>query len=72
MFKKKKKDIIPYNAETEEPAVKTSICTGEKVAGFVEKGTRHFRDVTLIRSDRELEEFCTACGIDPKELKSIV
>ena len=72
MFKKKKQERIPYNAETEQPAVKTSICTGERVAGFIEKDSRHFRDVMLIRSDKELEEFCAACGVKPEELKSIV
>ena len=70
--KKKKRETITYNAELEQPAVKTSICTGEQVAGFMEKETRHFRDVMLIRSDRELADFCEACGVKPAELKSIV
>ena len=72
MFGRKKTEQIRYDAELEQPAVKTSICTGERVAGFIEKKTRHFREVQLIRSDRELTEFCAACGVKPEDIKSIV
>lgn len=71
-FGKKKELKIEYDSSSEEPALKTSICTGEKVAGFVDISTRKFRDVMLIKNDAELEVFCSACGIDSSELKHIV
>lgn len=72
MFGRKKTEGIRYDAAVEQPAVKTSICTGERVAGFLNKTTRSFRDHTLIRNDAELMEFCRACGVSSEELKHIV
>ncbi len=61
-----------YDPGVKVPAVKTSICTGEQVAGFWILSARRFQDVTLIRTGKELESFCRACGITKEELKRIV
>ncbi len=63
---------ISYDPETQEPVLKSSICTGERVAGFMDISTKKFHDVMLIRSDAELEMFCEACGIKKNDLKKIV
>lgn len=55
---------IEYNKETEVPAVKSSICTGEKTAGFLEVNTGKYRDVMLIKSDADIDLFKKACGVD--------
>lgn len=55
--KKKKQETLNYNAEEFSPAVKSSICTGEKVAGFVEKKTGKFEDIMLIKTEEDLQEF---------------
>ena len=69
-FKKKKPiDIYRYNKETEVPAVKSSICTGEKTAGFLEVTTGKYRDIMLVESDADIEAFKSACGVD--EVKEI-
>lgn len=52
-----------YDREHLEPAVRCSICTGEQVAGFLERGGRHFEEVMLIRSDADLRAFCERYGI---------
>jgi hypothetical protein len=52
-----------YNHNEKMPAIRASICTGEKVAGFRDKKTGHFEDVILIRSDKDLEEFRNHYGI---------
>lgn len=52
-----------YDREHLEPALRCSICTGEQVAGFLEKGTRHFQEVMLIRSDADLRSFCELYGL---------
>ena len=73
MFGRRKAvQAIAYDPETEWPAVKTSICTGERVVGFQNKTSRQFRDYQMIRTDAELLTFCRACGIQQSELKSIV
>ena len=71
-FGKKKILKIEYDKAKEEPALKTSICTGEKVAGFIDISTRKFRDVMLISNDAQLYDFCEACGVSEEELKHIV
>lgn len=46
------------------PVIRSSICTGEKTAGFREKSTGRFVDIALIRSDRDLEDFRRCYGIE--------
>ena len=47
-----------------EPVIRSSICTGEKVAGFREKEGGRFREVALIRTPADLEAFKRKYGID--------
>lgn len=64
--KKQKGDNTPkefYDPETQRPILRCSICTGEKVAGFKNIHTGKFEEVTLIRDDRELQEFMDRYGI---------
>ena len=69
MFGKKKESLPPYDKEHEIPAVKSSICTGEKTAGFIDSRTGKYRDVMLIRSDADLAEFKRMYSVD--EVKTI-
>lgn len=69
MFGKKKDKQLPYDKEHEVPAVKSSICTGEKTAGFIDSRTGKYRDVMLITSDADIAEFKKMCGVD--EVKTI-
>ena len=41
-FKKKTLPPLPYDPETQEPAVRRSICTGEMTVGFIDKATVPF------------------------------
>jgi len=54
MFGKKSRD---YSTEEWEPVVRSSVCTGEKVAGFKNRHTGVFEDVMLVRAASDLEEF---------------
>ena len=58
-----------FDPKREVPVLRCSICNGEQVAGFRDRITGHFREYSLIRSPRELEEFRVLCGVDqvPKE-----
>ena len=71
MFKRSKKKI-EYDKTREKPAIKTSICTDEKVAGFLEIVTGKFRDYMLISDSNDLQKFCDGCGVSEEELKHIV
>ena len=56
-----------FDPETYYPAIRSSICTGEKVAGFRNKIDGHFTEVMLIRSKKDEEEFKRVYKVD--ELK---
>ena len=64
MFFRGKKKTEHYDKETEIPVLRCSICTGEQVAGFKDKSTGKFRDIMLIQSDRDLEEFKKIYGVE--------
>ena len=64
-----RKHKFKYNPETQVPAVRASICTGEMTVGFVDKATGKFHDLMLVRSQRELEDFKKAVGV--AELKTV-
>ena len=67
----RKPAAIPYDPETQRPAVRRSICTGEMTVGFIDRRTGRFRDYMLARDQRELEAFCRAVGVDPGEIETI-
>ena len=64
LFKKKKTvELLPYDREKEYPVLRCSICNGEQVAGFKDRESGRFREITLIRSQSELELFMKQCGV---------
>ena len=50
-------DQPAFSPETHDAVIRSSICTGEKVAGFKSKKDGHFSEVMLIRSEKDLEDF---------------
>ena len=64
LFHKKKTEAAEYDKEREYPIVHSSICTGEKVFGFKDKETGKFRDVMLIKNDKDIEDIKLIYGID--------
>ena len=67
----KKEPPIPYDPEHQTPVIRSSICTGEKTAGFLDERTGKFTDVVLIRSREDLESFCRRTGTDPEKIRTI-
>lgn len=62
MFRKK---VVPvcYDRERMAPAIRCSICTGEQAAGFRDRISGRFEEVMVIRSPRDLDEFCKTYGV---------
>ena len=58
-----KKKQLTYDREQLRPVIRVSICTGEETAGFRDLHTGKFREVQLIRNDRDLQEFMALYGI---------
>lgn len=63
LFRKKQPQTVEYDRENWKPVMRCSICNGERVAGLKNIRTGEFKDSTLIRNDRELEEFMKKYGI---------
>lgn len=68
MFGKKKR-TGSYDRDNQEPVIRVSICTGEKVAGFKDIHTGKFMEVMVIRSDRDMQEFISIYGISVEEIR---
>ena len=64
LFKKKHSDIPQISLEECVPVLRCSICTGEQVAGFRDRRTGHFREVTLIKTPKDLETFKKDYGVE--------
>lgn len=52
-----------YDKEKVKPAIRCSICTGEQVAGFLNKRSGQFEEIALIRQPGDLEDFKKGYGI---------
>ena len=55
--KKKQEPAIQFDPETQYAVIRSSICTGEKVAGFKNKTDGHFTELMLIRSPADEQLF---------------
>ena len=62
--KKIKKPEILFDPATQYAIIRSSICTGEKVAGFNSKVDGHFTEVMLIRTYEDELGFKETYGID--------
>lgn len=62
--KKSREAAVQFNPETQYAVIRSSICTGEKVAGFKNKTDGHFTEVMLIRSAADEKEFKDTYGVD--------
>ena len=67
----KKEPPLAYDREHQTPVIRSSICTGEKTAGFLDERTGRFTEVVLIRSREDLESFCRRTGTDPDRIRTI-
>jgi len=68
LHKKIKK--IEYDKENQKPVIRSSICTGEKVAGFRDLSTGKFTEIMLIRDNKDMDEFLTKYDISVAEIKT--
>ena len=62
--KKEMEPAVHFDPETQYAVIRSSICTGEKVAGFKNKTDGHFTEVMLIRSPADKKEFKETYGVE--------
>ena len=57
-----------YDRENLKPVIRSSICTGEQVAGFKNIHTGKFSEVMLIRNGGDLREFLETYDISETDV----
>ena len=53
-----------FDPETQYAVIRSSICTGEKAAGFRDRETGHFTEVMLIRTPEDEKQFRKTYGLE--------
>ena len=73
MFGWKKKEPAPpaYPPEDYEPVIRSSICTGEKVACMRNRQTGRMQEIMLIRTQDDLDSFCRRYQLSPEQIKTV-
>ena len=66
---RKKQAVMPYNRGNKIPVIRSSICTGEQVAGFKDPVSGRFEEVMLLRNDRDLQDFLRQYQVEASEIK---
>lgn len=70
MFGRRKKSTVPpYNKEGKIPVIRSSICTGEQVAGFNDPVSGKFDDLILIRNSGDLEDFLSQYQVKKEDIQ---
>ena len=62
--KNSREAAVQFDSETQYAVIRSSICIGEKVAGFKNKSDGHFTEVMLIRSAADEKEFKETYGVE--------
>lgn len=58
-----------YDKANQVPVVRSSICTGEKVAGFKDLQSGKFQEVMLVTKDKDMQKFLKYYGINIEDVK---
>lgn len=58
-----------FDREHHKPVIRSSICTGEQVAGFKDLRTGRFTEIMLVRDNGDIEEFTQKYGISREEIR---
>lgn len=68
-FSRKKETVKTFDRAQKVPVIRSSICTGERVAGFKDKATGHFEEIMCLRSEEDQKRFLQEYGIAPEEIR---
>ena len=69
MLFRRKKPAPAFDWTGKIPTIRTSICTGEQVAGFKDPVSGKFEELMLLRSDRDFQEFLRLYHVEAAEIK---
>ncbi|MBR0400256.1 MAG: aspartate dehydrogenase [Mogibacterium sp.] len=68
----KKKNLVPLiDRSRGEAVLRCSICSGEQVLCFEEAGTGELRELMLVRSQADIDDFCRANGLSASDIRKV-
>lgn len=67
--RRRKRQVPPYDKTGKVPVIRSSICTGEQVAGFKDLSSGRFEELMLIRSGTDLLEFTRLYQVEEDEIR---
>lgn len=68
-WKRKEQRKIEFDKTGKIPVVRSSICTGEQVAGFRDAASGQFTEVMLIQNNGDLAEFLRLYDVREEEVR---
>lgn len=68
-WKRRKPASIAFDKTGKIPVIRSSICTGEQVAGFKDAVSGKFEELMLIRDGKDLAEFFSRYQVEESEIK---
>ena len=70
MFWNRKKQVkTAYDKTGKIPVIRSSICTGEQVAGFKDETTGKFQELMLIQTDSDYQAFLRLYEVEEDEVR---
>lgn len=70
MFNRRKKHtILLYDKTGKIPVIRSSICTGEQVAGFKDPSSGKFDELMLIRNGNDFMEFLSLYQVNESDIQ---
>lgn len=69
MFGRRKKQAAPFDRGGRVPVIRSSICTGEQVAGFKDPVSGRFEEMMLLRDGGDLQEFLRRYQVEEPEIR---
>ena len=60
-----------FPPEDYEPVIRCSICTGEQVLCMRSRETGKLREVQLLRSEADLDDFCRRYALTPEQIRKV-
>ena len=67
--RRKRQTVSPYDKTGKIPVIRSSICTGEQVAGFKDIVSGKFEELMLIRNTQDFQEFLCRYQVEETEIK---
>ena len=71
LFRKRPEGAEPFDLQTQQPAVRKSICTGEMTVGYIDRATGKFHEMMMGPDRGTLEAFFSERGVGMDGVKEI-